>query len=58
MSKLERLHEAALHATRQGVQSPTSERAGSETAMLVTRRNERAVQSGCSALVHRPTSQR
>jgi len=36
------LHEATLHATRQRVQSPTSERAGSKLAMPITRRNEKA----------------
>jgi hypothetical protein len=53
-----RLLEATSLATRQQVQSPASERAGSLLAMPITRRNEKAGQSASSALVHNLTSQR
>ena len=52
------LREATLHATRQRVQSPASELAGSKLVMLITRRNEETGQSASSALVHHSTSQR
>jgi hypothetical protein len=52
------LHEATLHATRQPVQSPASERAGSKLAMNTARRNEKAGQSANSGLVHHSTPQR
>jgi hypothetical protein len=52
------LHEATLHATRQRVQSPASERAASKMGTHITCRNEKAVRSASSALVHHSTSQR
>jgi hypothetical protein len=52
------LHKATLHATHQRVQLPASERAGSKLAMHIIRRNEKAGQSACSALVCHSISQR
>jgi hypothetical protein len=53
-----RLHYATLNTTRQQIQSPASEAAGSKLAMLIARRNDKAGQSASSAVVHLSTSQR
>jgi hypothetical protein len=52
------LHQDTSLASRQRVQSPASERAGSKLAMPITCRNEKAGQSASNTLVHNSTSQR
>ena len=45
-----RIHEATFYATRQRIQSPTSERVASKLTMIIASRNEKAGQSTSIAL--------
>jgi hypothetical protein len=51
------LHVAALLATCQQVQLPGSEQAGNKLSVRITYRNEKAMQSASSTLVHNLVSE-